>query len=155
MDLYYPAAGYDRLRKRIAMDKRLCSGSPDKAVNRRGMVAIQYNKRFHAQAPITDYANIIIERLEFARCFSCSLLLLHLDLQKLFSCADRHGRLKAEADQDVRGTNRLSKAESILGTWMSQNLSRGRRLAWLMAGSCWRSMTRPPWRVRMITLKMH
>ena len=32
-------------------------------------------------------------------------------------------------DQDVWGTNRLSKAESILGTGMSQNLSRGRRHA--------------------------
>ena len=30
-------------------------------------------------------------------------------------------------DQDCWGTNRLSKAESILGTGMSQNLSRGRR----------------------------
>ncbi len=34
-------------------------------------------------------------------------------------------------DQDGWGTNRLSKAESILGTGMSQNLSRGRRHAWL------------------------
>ncbi len=34
-------------------------------------------------------------------------------------------------DQDVWGTNRLSKAESILGTGMSQNLSRGRRHTWL------------------------
>ncbi len=33
-------------------------------------------------------------------------------------------------DQDGWGTNRLSKAESILGTGMSQNLSRGRRHAW-------------------------
>ena len=32
-------------------------------------------------------------------------------------------------DQDGWGTNRLSKAESILGTGMSQNLSRGRRHA--------------------------
>ncbi len=32
-------------------------------------------------------------------------------------------------DQDVRGTNELSKIESILGTRMSQNLSRDRRLA--------------------------
>ena len=36
-------------------------------------------------------------------------------------------------DQDGWGTNRLSKAESILGTGMSQNLSRGRRHAWLSA----------------------
>ena len=34
-------------------------------------------------------------------------------------------------DQDGRGTNELSKIESILGTRMSQNLSRDRRLA------CW------------------
>ncbi len=34
-------------------------------------------------------------------------------------------------DQDGWGTNRLSKAESILGTGMSQNLSRGRRHAWV------------------------
>ncbi|MBL3619389.1 MAG: ABC transporter permease, partial [gamma proteobacterium endosymbiont of Lamellibrachia anaximandri] len=34
------------------------------------------------------------------------------------------------SDRDGRGTNRLSKAESILGTGMSQNLSRGRRLTW-------------------------
>ncbi len=33
-------------------------------------------------------------------------------------------------DQDGWGTNGLSKAESILGTGMSQNLSRGRRHAW-------------------------
>ena len=33
-------------------------------------------------------------------------------------------------DQDGRGTNELSKIESILGTRMSQNLSRDRRLAW-------------------------
>ena len=33
-------------------------------------------------------------------------------------------------DQDDRGTNELSKIESILGTRMSQNLSRDRRLAW-------------------------
>ena len=32
-------------------------------------------------------------------------------------------------DQDDRGTNELSKIESILGTRMSQNLSRDRRLA--------------------------
>ena len=32
-------------------------------------------------------------------------------------------------DQDGRGTNELSKVESILGTRMSQNLSRDRRLA--------------------------
>ena len=32
-------------------------------------------------------------------------------------------------DQDGRGTNELSKIESILGTRMSQNLSRDRRLA--------------------------
>ena len=32
-------------------------------------------------------------------------------------------------DQDGWGTNRLSKADSILGTGMSQNLSRGRRHA--------------------------
>ena len=32
-------------------------------------------------------------------------------------------------DQDGWGTNRLSKAESILGTGMSQNLSRGQRHA--------------------------
>ena len=32
-------------------------------------------------------------------------------------------------DQDCRGTNELSKIESILGTRMSQNLSRDRRLA--------------------------
>ncbi|MEJ1415466.1 MAG: TonB-dependent receptor, partial [Candidatus Sedimenticola sp. (ex Thyasira tokunagai)] len=36
----------------------------------------------------------------------------------------------AVSDQDGRGTNRLSKAELILGTGMSQNLSRGRRLAY-------------------------
>ena len=35
-------------------------------------------------------------------------------------------------DQDGWGTNRLSKAESILGTGMSQNLSRGRRHAWMI-----------------------
>ena len=33
-------------------------------------------------------------------------------------------------DQDGWGTNRLSKAESFLGTGMSQNLSRGRIHAW-------------------------
>ena len=33
-------------------------------------------------------------------------------------------------DQDVRGTNELSKIESILGTRMSQKLSRDRRLTW-------------------------
>ena len=38
-------------------------------------------------------------------------------------------------DQDGRGTNELSKIESILGTRMSQNLSRDRRLAWpIMVG---------------------
>ena len=36
-------------------------------------------------------------------------------------------------DQDVRGTNELSKIESILGTRMSQNLSRDRRLACVTA----------------------
>ncbi|RLJ19188.1 hypothetical protein DJ031_09145 [bacterium endosymbiont of Escarpia laminata] len=35
---------------------------------------------------------------------------------------------RSASDRDGRGTNRLSKAESILGTGMSQNLSRGRRL---------------------------
>ena len=33
-------------------------------------------------------------------------------------------------DQGVRGTNELSKIKSILGTRMSQNLSRDRRLTW-------------------------
>ncbi len=37
-------------------------------------------------------------------------------------------------DQDGWGTNRLSKAESILGTGMSQNLSRGRRHACNLGG---------------------
>ena len=46
-------------------------------------------------------------------------------------------------DQDDRGTNELSKIESILGTRMSQNLSRDRRLAcakkWPQAAQqrCW------------------
>ena len=35
-------------------------------------------------------------------------------------------------DQDGWGTNRLSKAKSILGTGMSQNLSRGRRHTWMI-----------------------
>ena len=39
-------------------------------------------------------------------------------------------------DQDGWGTNRLSKAESILGTGMSQNLSRGRRPACIVSFSC-------------------
>ena len=34
-----------------------------------------------------------------------------------------------QADQDGRGTNELSKIESILGAWMSQNLSRDQRPA--------------------------
>ena len=38
-------------------------------------------------------------------------------------------------DQDDRGTNELSKIESILGTRMSQNLSRDRRLACLPCGA--------------------
>ncbi|MBL3590299.1 MAG: hypothetical protein JMN24_10970, partial [gamma proteobacterium endosymbiont of Lamellibrachia anaximandri] len=38
---------------------------------------------------------------------------------------------RSASDRDGRGTNRLSKAESILGTGMSQNLSRGRRLTCL------------------------
>ncbi len=36
-------------------------------------------------------------------------------------------------DQDGRGTNELSKIESILGTRMSQNLSRDRRLACMIS----------------------
>ena len=40
-------------------------------------------------------------------------------------------------DQDGRGTNELSKIESILGTRMSQNLSRDRRLAWIYTPGYW------------------
>ncbi len=46
-------------------------------------------------------------------------------------------------DQDGRGTNELSKIESILGTRMSQNLSRDRRLAWAWAFQKDRRATAP------------
>ncbi len=45
-------------------------------------------------------------------------------------------------DQDGRGTNELSKIESILGTRMSQNLSRDRRLACVCATGPARHWTR-------------
>ncbi|MCG7957773.1 MAG: hypothetical protein JAY69_01770 [Candidatus Thiodiazotropha taylori] len=37
------------------------------------------------------------------------------------------GRIARQRTQGIRGNNRLSKIELILGTWMSQNLSRDRR----------------------------
>ena len=40
------------------------------------------------------------------------------------------GRVGRQRTPGGRGTNRLSKIESILGTGMSQNLSRDRRLTW-------------------------
>uniref|UniRef100_UPI003AF9C397 type I-C CRISPR-associated protein Cas8c/Csd1 n=1 Tax=Thiolapillus sp. TaxID=2017437 RepID=UPI003AF9C397 len=46
-------------------------------------------------------------------------------------------------DQDGWGTNRLSKAESILGTGMSQNLSRGRRHACVQRCRAEREITYP------------
>ncbi|MEJ1489103.1 MAG: hypothetical protein RPU72_12225, partial [Candidatus Sedimenticola sp. (ex Thyasira tokunagai)] len=60
----------------------------------------------------------------------------------------------AVSDQDGRGTNRLSKAELILGTGMSQNLSRGRRLAYPFEVLILADMAPPtgePWYTRTTT----
>ena len=49
-------------------------------------------------------------------------------------------------DQDGWGTNRLSKAESILGTGMSQNLSRGRRHACVVVSATLKPLLFAAWR---------
>ena len=66
-------------------------------------------------------------------------------LMALWLHASQRGSMEPQRQQGGPGINRLSKAESILGTWMSQNLSRGQRRACHQRTCPGRSARPPGW----------